>query len=150
MAAVAQAVPERLLELRVRRTGLLCAAAADSHDAALASALEKVSKDQIAAFNREDAAGTLALAYTKSPTYDAAKAELAALFTATDAKAEQVGFQYIGHDDEFAVARVKVKVTAPGTVGFQDNVVDTLTIFHQEGGRWKPWDVYVLGSTFLE
>jgi hypothetical protein len=66
------------------------------------------------------------------------------------ARAEQVSFQYVGHDDEFAVARVKVKVTAPGTVGFQDNVVDTLTIFHQEGGRWKLWDVYVLGSTFLE
>jgi hypothetical protein len=125
------------------------AAAADSQDAALASALENVSKDQIAAFNREDAAGMLAHAYTKSPSYDTAKAELTTLFAEADAKAEQVGFQYIGHDDEFALARVKVKVTAADP-GFQNNVVDTLMIFHVEGGKWKVFDTHWLGAQLVE
>ena len=58
-------------------------------------------------------------------------------------------FQYIGHD-EFAVARVKVKVTAPSTAGFTDNIVDSITVFHQENGRWKIWDDYALGIQTLE
>src|SRR5262245_37970890 len=121
-------------------------AAADPDDA-LAGALQQVSRDQIAAFNREDLAATMSYAHTKSPDYDETRGALTSQFSALDAKAEQVSFQYMGHDDEFAVARVKVKVTAP-TEGFQDNVVDTLTIYHQEGGSWKLWDVYVLGDTF--
>jgi hypothetical protein len=113
---------------------------------ALAGTLEKVSKDQIAAFNREDATATLGYAYTKSPAYDEAKTALPSLFSEADAKAEQVGFHYIGHDDEFAFARVKVKVTAADAPGFQNNVVDTIMIFHVEDGAWKVWDSYLLGG----
>lgn len=119
-------------------------------DEALANALEKVSKDQIAAFNRKDADATMGYAYTKSPAYDEAKDALASLFSEADAKAEQVSFQYIGHDDEFAVARVKVKVTAKDAPGFQNNVVDALMIFHMEGGRWKVFDSYLLGSQVID
>jgi hypothetical protein len=126
--------------------GLACAGAARAEDG-LASALEKVSTDQIAAFNRKDVAATMSYADTKSPTYDAAKAMLTEDFKHQNLKAEQVSFQYIGHDDEFAYARVKVKVTSPGTKDFQDNVVDTVTLFHQEGGSWKVWDAYLIGGT---
>lgn len=118
-------------------------------DDTLASALEKVSKDQIAAFNREDAAATLGFAYTKSPAFDTAKAELPTLFEESDARAEQVGFQYVGHDDEFAVARVKVKVTAGDAPEFQGNVVDAFMIFHMEDGSWKVYDSYLLGSQLV-
>jgi hypothetical protein len=124
---------------------LLPATAALADDA-LAAALEKVSKEQIAAFNREDANATLGFAYTKSPAYDTAKAELGTLFAEADARAEQIGFQYIGHDDEFAVARAKVKVTAADAPGFQNNIVDALMIFHMEDGSWKVFDSYLLAS----
>jgi hypothetical protein len=119
-------------------------------DQALATALEKVSKDQIAAINREDAPATMAYSHTKSPSYEEARKELSSLFGETDAKAEQISFQYIGHDDEFALARVKVKVTAAGEEGFYDNVVDTITIFHQEDGKWKVWDAYLVGGVLVE
>ena len=115
-------------------------------DEPLAASLEQVSKDQIAAFNKRDAAATMSFAHTKSPTYTAAKDMLTKDFKNQDMKAEQVSFQYIGHDDEFAYARVKVKVTSPGTKGFDDNVMDTVTIFHQEGGVWKVWDTYLIGG----
>ena len=114
-------------------------------DDALGSSLEQVSKDQIAAFNRKDVAATMAYADTKSPTYDAARETLTEYFKGQDLKAEQVSFQYVGHDDEFAYARVKVKVTSPAD-GFQNNVVDTVTLFHQEGGSWKVWDAYLVGG----
>lgn len=116
----------------------------------LAGALEKVSTDQIAAFNREDLAATMAFAHTKSPTYDAARDTLTEYFKDQDLKAEQVSFQYVGHDDEFAYARVKVKVTSPGAAGFDSNVMDTVTIFHQEGGAWKVWDAYLLGGELVK
>ncbi len=119
-------------------------------DEVLVTTLERLSKDNIAAFNREDVAAAMGYVHTKSPAYAQTQAELSSQFSALDAKAEQVSFQYVGHDDEFAVARVKVKVTAPGAEGFDDNIVDTMTIFHQEGGRWKLWDTYVLGSEFIE
>jgi len=119
-------------------------------DDALASSLEKVSQDQIAAFNREDVAATMAYAHTKSPTYDAAREMLTKDFKDQHLKAEQVSFQYIGHDDEFALARVKVKVTSPGTKGFQDTVTDTVTLFHQEGGTWKLWDAYLVGGELVK
>src|SRR5262245_32732348 len=119
-------------------------------DDPLASTLEKVSKDQIAAFNREDAAAVMAYSHTKSPSYDETRTALSSLFGDVDAKAEQVSFQYIGHDDEFGLARVKVKVTAPGAEGFYDNLVDTIVIFHQEGGKWKVWDAYLVGDTLVQ
>ena len=115
-------------------------------DDTLAGSLEQVSKDQIAAFNRKDVAATMSFAHSKSPTYDAAKDMLSTDFKNQDLKAEQISFQYIGHDDEFAYARVKVKVTSPGTKGFDDNVMDTVTLFHQEGGAWKVWDTYLVGG----
>lgn len=113
---------------------------------ALASALEQVSKDQIAAFNRADVEATMAFAHTKSPTYDSARETITEYFKDQKLSAEQVSFQYIGHDDEFALARVKVKVTSPGAEGFQANTVDTVTLFHQEGGSWKVWDAYLVGG----
>ncbi len=71
----------------------------------------------------------------------AAREMLTEYFKGQDLKAEQVS-----HDDEFALARVKVKVTSPGTEGFQDTVADTVTLFHQEGGTWKVWDAYLVGG----
>jgi hypothetical protein len=129
---------------------LVSVPAVRADDAALASSLEKVSKDQIAAFNQEDVAATMGYADTKSPTYETTKKVLTEYFKNQKLKAEQVSFQYIGHDDEFAYARVKVKVTSPGTKDFQDNVADTVTLFHQEGGTWKLWDAYLVGGELVK
>ena len=129
---------------------LFVSAPATRADDGVANALEKVSKDQIAAFNRHDAEATMSYAHTKSPTYDAARETITAAFKDSKPHAEQVSFQYIGHDDEFALARVKVKVTSPGTEAFQPNIVDTVTLFHQENGSWKLWDIYVVGGDLVK
>ena len=42
-----------------------------------------------------------------------------------------------------------MKVTS-SDAGFQNNVVDALMIFHTEGGAWKVWGTYVLGSDFVK
>ena len=87
----------------------------------------------------------MSYAHTKSPTYDAARETITAAFKDSNPHAEQVSFQYIGHDDEFAVARVKTKVVAKGGSNFVNNVVDSIMIFHQENGSWKLWSEKILG-----
>lgn len=115
-------------------------------DAALAAALEQVVVDNAAAYDREDVAATMGTIATKSPNYDSTQADLATQFTDLELKPEVVGFQYIGHDDEFAVARAKIKTVAtPKSAGFTDNTVDAILIFHQDGGVWKLWAEEVLG-----
>lgn len=131
-------------------TPLLALPRAASADDPLADALEAVVKQQVAAFNAKNLHASMATIHAKSPEYEPTEGELGSAFKDEKLTASLVSFRYVGHDDEFAVARVKVKVTAPGTPDFQDNVVDTLAIFHQEGGRWKLWDVYVLGASYVE
>ena len=116
----------------------------------LAMSLEQVVKDQLAAYNRKDVAATLAYVHTKSPDYEQTKGEIAGQFKEQNVSAQLISFYYVGHDDEFAVARVKVKVTAPPTADFTDNVVDTITLFHQENGTWKIWGDHLLGVQTLE
>jgi hypothetical protein len=116
----------------------------------LATTLRKVVDDNAAAFSREDLAAAMSSVATKSPDYAPTKAELATQFAAHNAKAEVVDFKYIGHDDEFAVARVKTKiVAAPKSPDFADNTVDSIVLFHQDNGVWKLWSEDILGVEVL-
>ena len=67
-----------------------------------------------------------------------------------DARTELVGFHYIGHDDEFAVARVKLQTVDQSGEPFSANVIDTITIFHQEDGVWKYWSDHILGVELVQ
>lgn len=58
-------------------------------------------------------------------------------------------FSYIGHDDEFAVARVQYRTVGSSATPVMNNVLDTITIFHQEDGTWKYWDNYVIGVRLM-
>ena len=113
--------------------------------AQLAPALQYVMENNLATFNRKDLAGTMATIHTKSPDYDPTKAALEEQFKDLDVTASLVDFKFIGHDDEFAVARVKVRTVGKPGSGFADNTVDAIYLFHDEGGAWKLWDETVLG-----
>ena len=116
----------------------------------LAATLRKVVEDNAAAYSREDAAGTMASVAANSPDYETTKSLLADQFAARDVKAELVDFKYIGHDDEFALARVKLKSAAsPKDAGFADNTVDSIVVFHLDNGVWKLWSEDVLGVEVL-
>jgi hypothetical protein len=111
----------------------------------LAAALRGVVENNLAAFNREDVQATLRTIDTKSPEYTSMQQALPDEFAALDARTELVDFRYIGHDDEFAVARVKYKTVDSSAEHFTANTLDTITLFHQEDGTWKYWSNYVLG-----
>jgi hypothetical protein len=122
--------------------------AANATDSDLAATLKGTVEDNLRGYNAEDVDATLRSVHKSSPEYDSTKAALADQFRDDDVKAALVDFRYLGHDDEFVVARVKTHFVAPSGSGFNDNVVDSIVVFHQDGGVWKLWSDEVLGVEF--
>ena len=112
---------------------------------ALAAGLREVMENNLAAYDRGDVDGTMRTIDTRSPDYASTQTAVAQQVKDLGAKAALVDFAYMGHDDEFAVARAKVKTTGKPGTGFTDNTVDALLVFHQENGVWKLWTEQVLG-----
>jgi hypothetical protein len=120
------------------------AARAEGED--LAATLRAVVEQNLEAYDREDVDATSKTVHTRSPAYEASKAAAAEQVKDLDVDVQLVDFRYIGHDDEFAVARAKTKYTAePGETDFTDNTVDVILLFHMEDGVWKLWSEHVLG-----
>lgn len=111
----------------------------------LAGALRQVVENNLDAYNRKDVADTMQSIHTKSPDYAAMQQALPKQFGSLDTRTELAGFQYIGHDDEFAVARVKLKTVGLSDKPFTGNVIDTIAVFYPENGEWKYWSNLVLG-----
>jgi hypothetical protein len=124
------------------------AAAVGAADEKLAATLKGVVEENLRAYDAEDAAGVQRTMHTRSPEYDPTGAALTEQFRDEDLTAKLVDFKYMGHDDEFAVARVKIKVEGPPGSVFVNNTTDNLMLFHQEGGIWKLWSDDVLGVDF--
>jgi hypothetical protein len=116
----------------------------------LEGTLRQVVEDNLAAYNSEDASRALASVHTKSPAYADMQDALPKQFAAMDARTELERFTYIGHDGEFALARVQYRTTDGSQAPFMDNVLDTITVFHQEDGTWKYWDNYLLGGRIVQ
>lgn len=120
-------------------------AARAATEAELSAAMKGVVESNLSGYNAENADATMSAVHTNSPEYASTKAALAEQFRDLDVKATLVDFDYMGHDDEFVVARVKTRLMGPPGSDFVDNVVDSLVLFHQENGVWKLWSDEVLG-----
>jgi hypothetical protein len=128
----------------------LGAPAARAAEDALAGSLRQVVVENLAAFNRKDVDAAMSFVDTRSPDYGATKDELVQDFKGYDLTADLVGFTLIGHDDEFAVARVKTKTSGKPNSGFVNNTVDAIAIFHQQNGAWKLWSQEVIDAKTLQ
>jgi hypothetical protein len=127
---------------------LSLAATAGAADDKLAASLRVVAEENVRAYEAEDVDGVLRTMHTRSPEYDPTRAALPEQFKEQDLTVKLVDFRYMGHDDEFAIARVKTMVAGTPGSGFQDNVTDSVLLFHREGGLWKLWSDEVLGVNF--
>jgi hypothetical protein len=123
-------------------------AAGAADDDELATALKSVVEANLRAYDAENADEVMRSVHTRSPQYDTTKAALAEQFADLDVSAKLTDFDYMGHDDEFAVARVKIQVEGPPGSTFVNNTTDNIILFHQEGGIWKLWTDQVLGVDF--
>jgi hypothetical protein len=129
---------------------LLCAIAgpAAASEDELDASVRGVMEEHLRAYNAEDVEAALRTIHTRSPDYETMRAAMTEQFGALGVKAELLDFRTLGHDDEFVVARTRLKlVGAPGD-DFQNNVTDNLVLFHQEGGVWKLWSDEILGGEF--
>ena len=81
------------------------AGAADKNP--LPTTLRGVVEDHVRAYNAHDVQGAMRDVHTQSPEYDSTKAAMEQQFRDTPVTAQLVDFKYMGHDDEFAVARMK-------------------------------------------
>ena len=120
------------------------------NDKGLEATFRQLVEDNLAAFNREDLSGAMQHIHTKSPEYASTQNVLPGQFKALDARTQLVDLRYMGHDDEFAVARVKLKTVNESDAAFEANVVDTIVLFHQEDGVWKYWSDYIIGAEFVQ
>jgi hypothetical protein len=140
----------RLVVMLVTLLGLAVTAGADDK---LATTLRGVVEENVRAYDARDTDAFLRTLHPQSPGYEATKAILSDQFREGDIKVTLVDYKYIGHDDEFAVARVKMKTVAPpGSTGFQSNVTDSVVLFHRDefARAWKLWSDDVLGVEFVE
>ena len=133
----------------VAALALLCCGAVPA-GAQLAPALREAWGLNLDAYNRRDVDGTMRTIDSRSPDYAPTKQAIEEQFKNLDVKATLVDFDYMGHDKEFAVARVKTKTTGKPGSGFADNVTDAIVIFHQENGTWKAWSEEILGVDILQ
>ena len=115
----------------------------------LAPALEYAWSLNLDAFNKENVDGAMATVDTRSPAWKETQLALEKLFKDYDLKAELVKFVIMGHDDEFAIARVKTKTTGQPGTAFTNNITDAIVTFHQEGGTWKIWSEQILAVEIL-
>jgi hypothetical protein len=121
---------------------------AGAADDKLAATLRGVMEENLRAYDAEDATSVQRTMHTRSPEYDPTGAALPQQFSDQDLGVKLVGFRYMGHDDEFAVARVKINVEGPPGSLFLNNTSDSIVLFKQEGGVWKLWSDDVLGVDF--
>ena len=117
----------------------------------LGTALRGVVEENVRAYDARDTDAFLRTLHPQSPGYEATKAVLSDQFREGDIKVTLVDYKYIGHEDEFAVARIKMKTGAPpGSTGFQSNVTDSIVVFHRDefARAWKLWSEDILGVQF--
>ena len=114
-------------------------------DGPLIASLRQVMANNFEAYNKKDINALMAGIDSRSPDYEATKNAAAEQFKTLGVNTALVDFVPMGHDDEFAVARIKAKTTGKPGSGFADNTVDAIVLFHQENGQWKLWSEDVLG-----
>jgi hypothetical protein len=125
--------------------GLAVTAAAS--DQKLSDTLKGVMENHVRAYDAQDTDGVLRTMHTQSPAYEPTRAALAGQLR-SGLGVTLVDFHYMGHDSEFAVARVRMKTLGPPGSDFAGNVTDNIMLFHQEGGVWKLWGDDILGVQF--
>jgi len=107
--------------------------------------LQNVVKANCAANQKEDLAAAVATIHPKSPSFAATEQVTKQLFEVLDLDYTLTGFHFIGRDETYAVARVKIRTSKRGgKANFQDNTADCMITFRQDGTDWKVWSQNIL------
>ena len=127
----------------------LCLTVGCSQDKNVAAELEAVVMENLKATEAEDMDTMLETLHTQSPSYAQTEKLSTLMFENYDVKQEQLQFQYVGMDGEYAVARLKFSTKKVAGGDFKDNILDTFHVFRKENGKWKIWSQAVLEIDYI-
>jgi len=114
-----------------------------------AEAIKSVAERTVAALQEEDLDAAISTIHSQSPTVLLSKKSLPDLFENYDINTELLSFAYIGQNEDYAVARTKTRYIKASGPFFQNQEVDTITVYRQENGDWKVWNQIHLNSKYL-
>jgi hypothetical protein len=114
----------------------------------VSEAIQAVVVENLHATQAEDVDRVLKTVHTQSPSYLQTKHQLAPLFDSYELSYKLLSFSFLGMDGEYAVARVKQETKKVSGPPFQNNELDLIHVFRQEGGAWKFWSQAALEIQF--
>jgi hypothetical protein len=128
---------------------MTCLASSYAEPDPTAEAIKSVAERTVAALQAEDLDAAISTIHSHSPTVLLSKKSLPDLFENFDINTELLSFAYIGQNEDYAVARTKTRYTKVSGPFFQNQEVDTITVYRQEDGKWKVWNQIHLNTKYL-
>lgn len=126
-----------------------CASTAFAEAESAAGELRNLVIQNLNALQSEDLEAALSVIHTQGPAYLSAKVNTPHLFENIDLKYDLMDYKYIGQDEDYAVARTKVRDTKVAGPAFQNRELDLISVFRRENGQWKFWSQITLDTKYL-
>lgn len=128
---------------------IACVAPGYAESDPTAEAVKSVAERTVAALKGEDLDAAISTIHSQSPTVLLSKKSLPDLFENFDINTELLSFAYIGKNEDYAVARTKTRYMKVSGPFFQNQEVDTITVYRQENDDWKVWNQIHLNTKYL-
>lgn len=104
----------------------------------------------ISGMNAKDIAQAMDSVHAESPFYEQMHVMLEEINKIYDLTTELISFEYLGSNEEYAIAIVKQKTSKDDGPKFKDNVVKMMSVFKKQEGVWKVWQSLTLDIEYLE
>ena len=114
-----------------------------------ADAIKSAVERTLRAYREEDMAAMLSTVHSQAPSYMSIKKDSPTVFENYDINAELISFTFIGQDEDYAVARTKIRYTKISGPAFQNTEFDTFSVYRKENDEWKTWDGCIVDRKYL-
>lgn len=119
-------------------------------DGNISGELKALVAENMVATQAENMQNMMATIHSQAPAYGVTMQQMQPIFQTYDLHYETLSFNYIGKDQDYAVARVKQRTRKVSGPDFKDNEIDMIQIYRQDQGKWKIWSQAILNVNFLE
>lgn len=128
---------------------ITCVASGYAEPDPTAEAIKSLAERNVRANQEENIDAVMDTIHTQAPSFLSMKKDMPSLFDNYDLSTELTSFAYIGQNDDYAVARAKVKITKISGPAFQNAEYDNISVFRKENDEWKYWTQVILDTKFL-
>ena len=128
---------------------IACGATGNAETNVTADAIKKLVELNIRVFQAEDLDAVLGTMHSQSPDILGMKQNIPTIFDAYDINTQLTSFAFIGQNDDYAVARIKMKSIKISGPAFHNAETDSICIFRLENSEWKNWTQVILDIHYL-